>query len=86
MCVRLDSVAPAVGLRVRAGTLRRSDRLTAAPAVVRPMTTVVGGDAAADFPADEARVRRQQVPVRALARGSFSGRHTESFAHLFDGW
>lgn len=84
MCVRLDAVAPAVRLRVRASTLGGADRLAAAPAVVRPMTTVVGGGAAADFPADEACVRHQQVPVRTLARGSFSRRHTESFAHLFD--
>lgn len=50
------------------------------------MATVVGSLAAADLPADEACVRRQQVPVRALIRGSFSRRHTESFAHLFDEW
>lgn len=49
------------------------------------MPTIVGGCAAADFPPDEACVRRQQMPVRALARRSFGGRHIESFAHLFDG-
>ena len=86
MCVRLDAVAPAVGLRIRTLTSGGADRLAAAAAVVRSMATIVGGWAAADFPTDEACVRRQQVPVRTLARGSFSRRHTESFAHLFDEW
>ncbi|MGR6521823.1 hypothetical protein ACU5JM_09340 [Rhodococcus erythropolis] len=86
MRVRLDAVAPAVGLRVRAGTLGGADRLAAAPAVVRSMATIVGGWAAADFPADEACVRRQWVPVRAALWGSFRRPHTLRFAHLFDGW
>lgn len=86
MCVRLDAVAPAVGLRVRTLTSGGADRLAAAAAVVRPMATVVGGWPAADFLADEACVRRQQVPVRTLAWGSFGRRHTERFAHLFDEW
>lgn len=73
-------------LRFRAGAFRGSDCLTTTPAVMRPMPAVMGGWAAANFPSDEACVRRQQVPIRALARGSFSRRHIESFAHLFDEW
>lgn len=86
MCVRLNTVAPAVGLWVCTLAFGGADRLAAAAAVVRSVAAVVCGCAAADFPADEACVRRQQVPVRTLARGSFGGRHTESFAHLFDQW
>lgn len=47
------------------------------------MPAVLGQLAAADFPADEAGVRRERVPIGTERGRCFNG-HIHSFAHTFE--
>lgn len=77
-------VGPAVGLWFGAGAGWGADGFSALSAVVGAVAAVVGGGAGADFPADEACVGSECVPVGALLRWPFVAGHNQIFAHLFD--
>ena len=68
-------VGPAVGLGFGAGAGWGADGFSALSAVVGAVAAVVGGGAGADFPADEACVGSELVPVGALFRWPFVAGH-----------